>query len=60
MLLKLIEITLASITTERELFQNPLEEPYFYATYFKRWVKEGMAERQKVIEQQNELLNTNR
>lgn len=49
MLLGLIEITTTSLIDGRPLFASPLEEPYFYSHYFRRWVEEGLAERKKVL-----------
>ncbi len=47
-LLKLIEITVTSITENRPLFPgSPLNEPSFYRRYFKRWVQEGLEEARK-------------
>lgn len=45
-------MTVTSIGEERPLFDNPLEEPYFYQRYFKRWVKEGLDEISKIEEQE--------
>jgi hypothetical protein len=50
-LLKLIEISLEEITSQRYNFPIPLHEPIFYRL-FKRWVKEGMEERQKYQKKQ--------
>ena len=46
--MKLVEITINSIRTERELFPNPLEEPYFWRRYFRQWVIEGLQEAKKI------------
>ncbi len=52
-LLKLIEITMTSITENRPLFPgSPLEEPSFFRRYFKRWVQESLEEVRKFKEQQ--------
>lgn len=48
--MKLIELTVNSITTQRELFLNPLDEPHFWRTYFRRWVVEGLEEARKMRE----------
>lgn len=51
-LLKLIEITMISITENRPLFSgSPLNEPAFYQRYFRRWVQEGLEEARKFKEQ---------
>jgi hypothetical protein len=49
-LLKLIEITAASIIDESPLFDNILDEPTFYRKHFKPWVKKGIDEALKVRE----------
>jgi hypothetical protein len=43
-LLVLIETTLVEICDGRPLFQNPLDEPFFYRKYFKPWVSAGIQE----------------
>ena len=47
-LLKLVEITAASIIEERPLFDNILTEPVFYRRHFKPWVKKGIDEALKL------------
>ena len=44
----LVDLTAASITEERPLFPNLLEEPAFFRKYFKSWVREGLLERAKL------------
>ena len=46
--MKTIEITLNSIATSRDIFLNPLDEPYFWRTYFRKWVEEGVGEARKI------------
>lgn len=36
----IVNLTVASLFENRPLFPNPLEEPYFYKTYIKTWVRE--------------------
>ena len=43
-LAQLIEITIRSINTKRELFDNPLHEPIFYRRYFRTWVQSAIEE----------------
>lgn len=43
-LMKLIELTSASITERRPLFATLMEEPHFYRVYFRRWVEDGLEE----------------
>jgi hypothetical protein len=38
----LINITLRSIRTGRELFQDPLQEPVFYIRHFRPWVQAAL------------------
>jgi hypothetical protein len=40
----LLELTITSITEERPLFPNPLDEPLFYKRHFRKWVEEGLRE----------------
>lgn len=42
---RLIDITVRSIYTRRELFENPLQEPFFYARYFRPWVQSALDEK---------------
>ena len=44
-LARLVDITVRSIQTGRELFDNPLYEPVFYARHFKPWVEAALLER---------------
>ena len=44
----LVDLTAVSITEERPLFPNPLEEPAFFRKFFKVWVREGLQERAKL------------
>ena len=44
-LAKLIEITVRSIHTNRELFPNPLTAPAFYERYFRTWVQSALDEK---------------
>jgi len=41
----LIEITVRSINTERELFPDLLSAPAFYERYFRPWVQSALEER---------------
>ncbi len=50
----LVDLTAASITEERLLFPNPLEEPAFFRKWFKVWVREGLVERGKLQQAQQE------
>jgi hypothetical protein len=43
-LAKLIEITMRSIKTNRELFPNLLNAPAFYDRYFRPWVQSALDE----------------
>jgi hypothetical protein len=57
-LLRMIELVLATITTGRELYANPFDEPTFYRRHFLPWVKEGMEERARIKAEQEKLTNT--
>ncbi len=50
----LVDLTAASITEERPLFPNPMEEPAFFRKWFKVWVREGLVERGKLQQVQQE------
>jgi hypothetical protein len=41
----LLDITIASIKSDREVFPNPLTEPIFYRRHFKKWVQQSLEER---------------
>jgi len=41
---RIIFLTTQEIVNHRYLFQSPLEEPYFYQKYFRKWVEEGIRE----------------
>jgi hypothetical protein len=45
MLARLVEVTMRSIYTNRPLFDNPLNEPVFYARYFRPWVQSALDEK---------------
>jgi hypothetical protein len=45
-LAKLVEITIRSIRTKKELFPELLSEPIFYARYFRTWVQSALVERE--------------
>lgn len=38
----IVEITMRAIKTQRNLFDDPMKEPLFYARYILPWVKAGM------------------
>jgi hypothetical protein len=40
----LLELTITSLTEERPLFPNPLDEPLLYRRHFRKWVEEGLRE----------------
>ncbi len=42
---RLIELAIEEDLEGKPLFQNLLEEPTFYRRYFKRWVREAIAEK---------------
>lgn len=44
----LIGLAVASITENRPLFPNPLEEPVLYQRYFRKWVEAGLEEAAKI------------
>jgi hypothetical protein len=44
-LAKLIEITVRSIHTNKELFPDPLTAPAFYERYFRTWVQSALDEK---------------
>jgi hypothetical protein len=46
----LLEVVRISITEDRLLFPNPLDEPVFYRRYFVPWVKEGLEEAKAIAE----------
>lgn len=53
-LLRLIELTVASIRSGRSLFRNLMDEPAFYRKYFQVWVHEALEERDKLQSAQEE------
>jgi hypothetical protein len=58
-LMSLIELTLCEVRDGRTLFQSPLDEPVHFRKYFKRWVIEGLQERQaldKALEEANKAI----
>jgi hypothetical protein len=55
-LANLIDVTLRSITSKRELFENPLLEPVFYARYFRPWVQSALDERDALQGAHNQAL----
>ena len=46
-------IVINAIQTDRHLYANPLDEPYFYQQYLRRWVEEGFEELAKISKIQN-------
>jgi hypothetical protein len=42
---RLIDLVVDSIVDNRPLFPDLFKEPIFYRKHFKRWVKDGIAER---------------
>jgi hypothetical protein len=42
---QILELTINSIATDRQLFPNVLTEPAFYRRYIITWVREGIEER---------------
>jgi hypothetical protein len=44
-LTRLVDMTVRSIYSKRELFDNPLTEPVFYQRYFRSWVQDALDER---------------
>ena len=38
----LISLTTKDLAEGRSMFDNPLDEPIFYARYFRKWVKEAL------------------
>ena len=50
----LVDLTAVSIIEGRPLFPNPLEEPAFFRKYFKEWVREGLQERAKLKQVEEE------
>lgn len=47
-LLRLIEMTVASIRSGRPMFPNVLDEPAFFRKYFRAWVEEALDERDRL------------
>jgi hypothetical protein len=56
-LARLVDMTVRSIYTGRELFDNPLHEPIFYAYYFRPWVKAALDERDAMENFHNRALH---
>ena len=52
----LVGLTLTAIGEARPLFPNPLEEPYFYQRYFRKWVAEGLEELRKIAASEAALI----
>ena len=52
---KLISITMRMVVQDRHIAQNPLEEPAFFARYFKGWVAAGMKELDAARSEQKKL-----
>ena len=46
----LVALSLSEILRGKPLFSSPLDEPYFYQKYFRRWIEEGLAEYRKANE----------
>jgi hypothetical protein len=57
-LAQLVDITVRSIQSKRELFDNPMHEPVFYVRYFRRWVEEALDERNALQGFHNEALKS--
>ena len=57
-LAKLVEITIRSIHTERELFGDLLNEPAFYARYFRPWVQSALEEDEALDKFHSQALET--
>lgn len=53
-LLRLVELTVSAIRTERPLFSNLMQEPSFFRKYFQTWVREALEEREKLMASQQE------
>ena len=53
-LLRLVELTVAAIRTERPLFSSLIEEPSFYRKYFQVWIREALDEKEKLLNAQSE------
>jgi len=53
-LLRLVELTIAAVRTDRPLFSSLIEEPAFYRKYFQVWVREALDEKEKLIASQHE------
>ncbi len=53
-LLRLVELSIAAIRTERPLFSSLIEEPAFYRKYFQVWVREALDEKDKLLSSQSE------
>lgn len=52
-LLRLVELTIYSIRSDRPLFPNPMQEPTFYRKYFRKWVDEALEEKKVISEARN-------
>jgi len=52
-LLRLVEVTTASIQEDRPLFTTILAEPAFYRKYFVRWVREALEEKHALLKAQS-------
>ena len=57
-LARLVDITVRSIISERELFDNPLHEPVFYQRYFRPWVNAALDERNEFDNMHNQALKS--
>ncbi len=53
-LLRLVELSIAAVRTERPLFSSLIEEPAFYRKYFQVWVREALDEKDKLLSSQSE------
>ena len=51
----LIEVTITSISEQRPIFFEPLNEPLMYRRYFKRWVADSLDELAKIEQTQRQI-----
>lgn len=47
-LLRLVELAVTAIRTERPLFPSIIQEPVFFSKYFQVWIREALEERDKL------------
>jgi hypothetical protein len=55
-LANLVDVTVRSVLSKRELFESPLHEPVFYARYFRPWVQSALDERDALQGVHNQAL----